>query len=277
MLLDVMVDPYVFLSCAGQDKSFVEKLTEGLRSAGIQTWTFWENISAGQNWENEIEDALLHATALIYVASENSRNSPRMEKEVEVFIRKHSVLIPIIIDNSIDNMPTYLRDIQWVDFRHQFQPALLSLIGSLKKLGFRISSPVAATQAKSKGYVFISYADEDFTFVKKLKSFLKNHGYAYWDYRESNRKYQTDYTIELEIIIKDAVATLSIISPEWKLSRDAFKELHFSEEVGTPIFLIKVRDPGPTFLIAGRTYIDFSENEEDGFLKLDAEMKQRGL
>jgi hypothetical protein len=184
-----------------------------------------------------------------------------MEREIEIVIRQRSgLIIPIIVDDEgIDNMPTHLRNIQWVDFRYQFQPALLSLIESLKNNEFRISSPIASPHVKSKGYVFISYADEDANFVKKLKSFLKDHGYAYWDYRESNRNYQSDYTLDLEGIIKEAAATLSIISPEWKRSRDTFKELHFSELVGTHIFLIMIKVPGPTLLIAGMTYIDFKK------------------
>ena len=100
--------------------------------------------------------------------------------------------------------------------------------------------PVAAPKPKSKGYVFISYADEDADFVVELKLFLKKQGYGYWDYRESERDYQVDYTLELEDIIKNAAGTLSVVSPNWKRSKTAFQELHYSREVKTPVFLLKV-------------------------------------
>jgi hypothetical protein len=273
-----MMAQYVFISYSRKDRSFVKKLNDILHTFGLQTWTDLENILPGQQWAKVIKDALEDATALIYVASKHSRNSSWIEKEIEIFIKQKSRIIPIIIDEEgIENLPSHLKEIQWIDFRNQFQSALHSLISSLERLGFKISSPLPSTPAKVKGYVFISYADEDSMFVEKLKSFLTNHNYAYWDYRESNRNYQSDYTLELESIIKEASATLSIISPEWKRSRDALREFHFSEKVGTPVFLIIIRDPGPTLLIAGMTYIDFKENQQNGFLKLDAEMKKRGL
>jgi hypothetical protein len=70
------------------------------------------------------------------------------------------------------------------------------------------SAPIARPEIKSKGYVFISYADEDAQFVEELKSFLSKHGYAYWDFRESERKYDVDYSLELEGVIKGAAGTL---------------------------------------------------------------------
>src|SRR5262249_27232783 len=102
-------------------------------------------------------------------------------------------------------------------------------------------------------------------------------GYGYWDYRESQRNYQVDYTLELEKIIRDAAGTLSVVSPDWKRSPTALQELHFSREVGTPVFLLKVKDPGPTLTISGMTYIDFMRRRKCGFVQLDGEMRRQGL
>jgi hypothetical protein len=52
---------------------------------------------------------------------------------------------------------------------------------------------------------------------------------------------------------------------------------HFSRDIGTPVFLLKIRDPGPTLAIEGMTHIDFLSAHRDGFAKLDAEMKRKGL
>lgn len=62
--------------------------------------------------------------------------------------------------------------------------------------------------------MFISYAAEDGAFVGDLKAHMKGGGYTYWDFRESQRNYQVDYTIELEGVISDAEATLSVVSPD---------------------------------------------------------------
>ena len=149
-----------------------------------------------------------------------------MNTELAAFIRKDGHVIPIIIDDEGDaNLPLPLREIQWVDFRGPFEPALHSLLNGIRSL--QGPSPVETPKAKSKGYVFISYADEDSEFVTELKAFMKKQGYGYWDFRESKRDYQTDYSLELEAVIKDAAGTLSVVSPEWKHSPTTLQEPHF--------------------------------------------------
>lgn len=267
---------YVFISYSRRDRAFVEQLASGLRQAGVDTWTDLEKIEAGMDWARTIQEAVMQASALIYVASVHSGQSPWMNRELEAFIDKRGHVIPVVIDDDgAANMPLPLQKIQWADFRGPFEPALSSLLAGIRML--RGELPVAAPEVKSKGYLFISYADEDAEFVLELKTFLKKRDYAYWDFRESQRDYQADYSLELENVIKDAAGTLSVISPEWKRSPTTLQELHFSREVGTPVFLLWVRDPGPTLAIAGMTHIDFLAKRREGFTKLDAEMKRKGL
>jgi predicted protein tyrosine phosphatase len=271
-----MSDSYVFISYSRQDRPFVERLTAQLREAAVRTWTDLDDISAGQDWAQEIYRGLLEADVLIYVASKNSAHSRWMNAEFTAFLKTAKRVIPIIIDDDgPTNLPDPLQRLQWVDFRGPFEPAVRSLLDGIRDL--RGSSHLRAPKPKSKGYVFISYADEDAEFVGELKLFLKKQGYGYWDYRESQRDYQADYTLELENIIKDAAGTLSVVSPDWKRSPTALQELHFSREVKTPVFLLKLKDPGPTLTISGLTYIDFMRKRRDGFAQLDSEMRRKGL
>jgi hypothetical protein len=69
-------------------------------------------------------------------------------------------------------VPQSLRLIQWADFRGPFEDTLRSLLDGIGYL--QESLPLAAPKAKSKGYVFISYANEDAEFVADLKVFLKD-------------------------------------------------------------------------------------------------------
>jgi hypothetical protein len=273
-----MGDAYVFISYSREDRVFVERLMVGLREAGVETWTDLENIHPGTDWRKEIERGLNEAAALIYVASKNSAHSRWLDAEYTAFLSRKATTacIPIIIDDEgPENLPSPLRDLQWVDFRGQFEPALALLLDGIS--GLRSSSRIATPTPKSKGYVFISYADEDARFVADLKIFLKRQGYGYWDFRESQRDYQADYTLELENIIKKAAGTLSIISPDWKRSPTALQELHFSREVHTPVFLLKVREIEPTLAISGMTFINFLSGQKEGFAYLDGEMRRKGL
>lgn len=271
-----MSKPYVFISYSRKDRGFVEQLTDALSAAGIETWTDVSNIAPGQNWQDQIEQGLLNATVLLYVSSRNTSTSQWMEQELLAFMRGTGRVIPLIIDAAGESsLPSILRQIQWADFRGDFNGALQKLIIGVASL--RQSGPLARPEVKSKGYVFISYAAEDAAFVDELKEHMKERGYTYWDFQESQRNYQVDYTIELEGVISDAEATLSVISPDWKKSPTSLQELHFSKEVCKPVFLLRVRNPGPTLALAGMTFIDFTETRKTGFAKLDTELVKFGL
>lgn len=271
-----MSGPYVFISYSRQDRQFVDRLARELQIAGVRTWIDTQNISAGSNWQQEIEQGLLQADVLLYIASSQASSSGWIELELQAFLRGSGRIIPIVIDDAgAAAMPPSLQAIQWVDFRSDFQCAFDQLLNGLK--GLRGPAPVKTSEKKSKGYVFISYATEDKGFVLDLKSFLAGRGYAFWDFHTSKRNYQLDYTLELEERISNAEATLSVISPDWKKSSTALQELHYSKEVSTPVFLLWLRSPGPTLALAGLTFIDFSESRVDGFSKLAEEMEDVGL
>lgn len=271
-----MSKPYVFISYSRQDREFVEKLTDALSAAGVETWTDVSNIAPGQNWQEQIEQGLLGAEVLLYVSSSHTSTSQWMGHELHAFTNGAGRVIPLIIDSAGEQaLPNALRQFQWVDFRQDFHSAVQRLVEGLASL--RQSKPLARPETKSKGYVFISYASEDEAFVEELKAHMKGRGYTYWDFRESQRNYQIDYTIELEGVINDAEATLSVISPDWKKSPTSLQELHFSKEVRKPVFLLRIRDPGPTLALAGMTFIDFTGPRTVGFAKLNTELVKFGL
>jgi len=271
-----MPKPYVFISYSRHDRAFVERLADALSAAGVETWTDVSNIAPGQNWQQQIEKGLLNAEVLLYVSSGHTSASQWMEQELRAFLGGTGRVIPLILDAEGErSLPATLRQFQWADFRGNFDDAVRKLVSGIDSL--RQREPLSRPETKSRGYVFISYAAEDADFVEKLKTHMKGRGYSYWDFRESERNYQVDYTIELEGVISDAEATLSVVSPDWKKSPTSLKELHFSEQVSTPVFLLRVRDPGPTLALAGLTFIDFTASERAGFSKLDTELSKFGL
>jgi TIR domain len=269
-------ETYAFISYSRKDEVFVRRLTDSLLGAGVKTWVDVENIPAGSNWQQVLEKALLQSSVLIYVASRHSRSSAWMEHELLAVLAEKTPVIPVVIDDvGASQLPVALSHLQWADFRGDYDRAFQTLLQGIQFI--RQPQPLERAERKSKGYVFVSYAAEDSAFVKELCAFLKKNGYAYWDFRESPRDYSQDYSIELESVIKDAAGTLSVISSHWKKSRISMKEFHFSEEVGTPVFLLRVGDPGPTIALSGMTFIDFTQGHAAGFKKLGQELKRRGL
>jgi TIR domain len=80
-----------------------------------------------------------------------------------------------------------------------------------------VLGPGQSTQP-AKGYVFLSYVEEDADFLAKLRGFFGERGYAYWEFESSDRDYQKRIDLELEGVISSAVATVSVLSEAWKAS-----------------------------------------------------------
>lgn len=284
---------YVFISYLYRDFKFVSLMVEELEKEGVRVWLDAREIKPGADWGSAITEAIQAADAIIFVASADSTIS-RLEylrADLRGAVSMAKAIIPVAVDDvGLRSLPDELKELQPIDARHRHnaigikdnKPPQLpesALKAILERLPDSVQSnkPVKPQAPKSKGYIFISYAQEDTEFVTSLRQFLKERGYGYWDYQDSDRNYQTQLFLELEEVIKGAAATLSVLSPDWKKSQWAAKEYLFSQEVGVPVFLLMARDMGPTLVTQGYTYIDFSRDISSGYTKLDKELRRKGL
>jgi len=268
---------YVFISYSREDDEVVEKLIRALNAKGVEVWRDIERIFPGENWLEKIEAAIRDSAAIVYLVSRHSANLGWISAEFQAAIRNDKLIVPVIInDTELHRIPVFLREYLWVDLRQGFEQGIVKILEALKGK-VAIGPPVRSKGKKSKGYVFFNYAEEDSDFVEKLVSFMEDHGYGYWDYRKSDRDYHTHLFIELEKRINEASVILSILSEEWKSSKWTVREFFFSEEVGKPIFLLKAKPLGPTLAIAGIPYIDFVSDFDQGFSKLEKELRMKNL
>lgn len=268
---------YVFIRYAKADKAFADELLQTLREAGVEIWRGAQAIKAGEDWGDALRRAISEADAMVFISSKNSATSNLIRSEIDIALEHHVPVLPIVIDFAgFKNMPKTLYGINWLDFRKDPNATLVELIERIPDTA-RSSEPVEAKAEQSLGYVFISYAHQDTDFVHALRDFLSERGYSYWDYQDSDRDYHNQLFLELEDVIREAAATLSVLSPSWKASAWATKEYLFSQQVDTPVFLLRAKAMEPTLLIAGVPYIDFVDNGDLGFSKLEAELKRKGL
>lgn len=268
---------YVFVSYSHRDVEFVRTLVDDLQKNGVSVWVDFLNIRPGEDWQDSTDQALKQAGTLLFIASANAILRTYIVAEVSTARVNQVPVIPVVIDDDgAKKMPRVIQNVTPLDFRADYAGALAELLTRLPA-DLRQRAAVTPAEPKSRGYVFISYAQEDSEFVGKLRQFLQDRGYAYWDYQDSDRDYHSQLALELEDVIRGAKATLSILSPDWKLSKWAAKEFMFSEEVGTPVFLLMAREMGPTLVTAGIPYIDFTHDESAGYAKLDRELRRKGL
>lgn len=269
---------YIYISYSQKDSLFVNKLSENLVRSGVNIWFDKMEINPGENWQKKNNEGISKASILLFISSKNSLKSKWINYEIKKFVEGNGRIISIIIDDYGRNeLPDFLQNYQLVDFRNLFDLSFKELLSAFSIEDVYRPQNSLEPEIKSKGYVFLSYCEEDRTFVSGLKIFLKDNKYAYWDYEESNRDYHNHLFLELEDAIINAVATLSVLSMFWKQSKWTLKEYFFSEEVGTPVFLLKAKKIDPTLAIAGIPYIDFTLDTNYGFQKLSRELKRKNL
>jgi hypothetical protein len=262
---------------ARQSSPLIDRIISDLNQAGVRLWLAPDDVAPGTEWSVAIEAALEPAGALLFLVSKQLRRAAGMINEL---VRAVELKIPIFVlvvgDGYETHLPDMLHMVHKYDFAHDYDTALQELLRDLPGK-VQQNQPVPEHEPKSKGYIFISYAEEDSAFVDNLRAFLTEKGYGFWDYQSSERNFHTQLFLELEAVIRGASATISVLSPAWKKSPWTAKEYMFSEEVGVPVFLIMAQPMEPTLVTAGIPYIDFTRNDGKGFIRLDNELKRKGL
>jgi hypothetical protein len=271
---------YIFVSYSRWDRRsspVIDRLLNDLRSDGVNLWLAPDSVPAGRDWQDAIPDAIANADGQLFIFSKRLQKARGMARELEQVLDHQLPVYPVLLDDKgADLLPPPLMNIPHFDVNSDYDVALRNLLAALPSSS-KTGHAVPAQRPQSKGYVFISYAEEDTPFVARLRSFLKERGYGYWDYAESERNYHTHFFTELEEVILNATATVSVLSPDWKKSKWTAKEYMFSEEVGVPVFLLMAQHMGPTLVTAGIPYIDFTNDNNQGFERLDRELKRKGL
>lgn len=116
--------PGVFLSHNWNDKWFVRKLAAELQSYDVCVWLDEAEIKIGESLIEKVHDAIGRAKYVIAVISKNSVKSQWVKQELQVAMsmqitRGEIRILPIIIEDVGEEMPIYLRDKLFGDFRDQ--------------------------------------------------------------------------------------------------------------------------------------------------------------
>ncbi len=273
-------DKYIYIGYSKQDAVVVDMLSSALQKEGLKVWRDVEQISAGTNWSDALKKGVSEASAFIYIGSKHSMRSSNITFEFGQFFGsggRDKPIIPIMIDDThISDMHPTINVYHALHLSRGIDNVIDTIV---ERLNWDVTpaEPVEPKANQSKGYVFISYAEEDTDFVLELKKFMKEYGYGYWDYDESDRDYHSQLFLELEGVITEAAATLTILSEDWKKSPWTVKEYFFSEAIGIPVFLLRAKEIGPTLAIAGIPYIDFVPDVSAGFTKLKKELIRKKL
>lgn len=127
----------VFISYAHKDAPFVEELCHELIKKKIYIWFDKWELNVGDSITSKVQSALTEASYLCVVLSKDSVNSDWCKRELNAGLfreieEKRVVVLPILIEDC--EIPLFLRDKLYADFRNDFTIGLQAVVTALSKL-----------------------------------------------------------------------------------------------------------------------------------------------
>jgi hypothetical protein len=119
----------VFLCHNSADKPEVRRVAKLLKASGIRPWLDEEQLRPGLPWQVALEEqiATIGSTA-VFVGASNLGPWQSMELRafLDEFVRRRSPVIPVLLPNATSppDLPLFLRQMTWVDFRKDDKRAL---------------------------------------------------------------------------------------------------------------------------------------------------------
>lgn len=112
-------EPGVFMAYASEDRDYVARLSEYLRSRGVRMWSAPGSIEPGARWDVAITSAIVDASALVVVMTPRAANSAWVARELAVAGREGIPIFPILREGQ----PLAILDrYQFLDARHDEMP-----------------------------------------------------------------------------------------------------------------------------------------------------------
>jgi hypothetical protein len=115
--------PRVFLSYAPQDREFVRKIAERIKSYGVCVWYDEWEMAMGDSLLDKIERGISSSDYIIVLLSPDSLKSKWIQQELTMAMARELtardvIIIPVLISDVLESeIPIVLQDIRWLDLR----------------------------------------------------------------------------------------------------------------------------------------------------------------
>ena len=93
----------VFISYSHQDREVAEQICAMLDQYGISYWIDHDGVRHGDDFKEDIVEAIIHSEVLLFISSINSNKSRNTIKEVGLAEQHNKVILPVRIDDSSYN------------------------------------------------------------------------------------------------------------------------------------------------------------------------------
>lgn len=124
---------HVFMSYSRIDEEVMRRITTFLRNQGIKVWVDNEELVPGTPiWEEEIENAINGAFAVVVVLSPDAKGSEWVRREITYADQYEKRVFPVLVNSDEDSsIPIRLITRQFVDIRSNEEVGLNSLSAAI--------------------------------------------------------------------------------------------------------------------------------------------------
>jgi hypothetical protein len=128
-LLIQKIMTHIFISYSSTNREFAFRLVENLEHF-FKVWIDREGLDGGAAWEQAIDAALKDCATFVVIVSPQSNDSQWVRRETIRAEQLDKVRIPILLEGEL---PLRLLDIQFVDFRGDYEGGLRDLMEVLQE------------------------------------------------------------------------------------------------------------------------------------------------
>jgi hypothetical protein len=240
----------LFISYAHTDMWHVTQIVELLRSGGYDVW-FDKRLLPGQDWKQELSNAIKTSDIFVYSLSPSSVDSEYCQWEFSEAVRLKKPIVPILI-HVTENLPESILSRQFVDFSQGMtHEALARLMGGISHIAITIPTQEVpqvilsetSRPAQAERFIkhaFISYNRRDQDTMKQVRGGLLAAQIPVWNDEGSN----TGADFQQEMVYKaiiNAGCMVIILSPEAKKSTWVRKEVNDAIKYNIPIIPVVVQ------------------------------------
>ncbi|MBL8132465.1 MAG: toll/interleukin-1 receptor domain-containing protein, partial [Anaerolineae bacterium] len=122
----------VFISYKHENDSFIKALKERIQAAGFDVWIDKDLLRVGEDWRQEIDNAIKASFCLIVVMSPGAFESPYVTYEWAYALGIGLRVLPVMV--SATPMHPRMETIQYIDFTDHFSPPWDRLVARLREI-----------------------------------------------------------------------------------------------------------------------------------------------
>jgi TIR domain len=127
----------IFISYSHNDKAFVDKLALNLINHNAHVWVDTWELNVGDSILDRVQNAIQVSSALLIVLSKASVASEWCKKELNAGLMRELderkvIVLPVLVEDC--DIPVFLREKMYADFRKDFKSGLKALVEAVGKV-----------------------------------------------------------------------------------------------------------------------------------------------